>query len=286
MINEQLRVDAQRLVKQIFIGQAKAGDISHGIAAQLFQAGSDSEPHTPEILQGTVAPEKFPVGLFIQFRDADTVLVRGNPLGHNIHGDFRQVHIGSYAGGGGNPGVVKHVPDHGHGELMGGHAVGFQIAGDIHEAFVHGIDMDIFITDIFHVDGKDFGADPLIKLHPRPGNNIIQLQGRIRRQLTRIGGAAGETVFPVRPTDSLAQADGIAQPFRIDLFNPLDDFKQAGTAGDPVSLETGRDGQADGFLCPGRVSHNKVNGKRVKTTVRTLHGSVETFEVDGDVSHK
>ena len=62
----------------------------------------------------------------------------------------------------------------------------------------------------------------------------------------------------------------------------LDDFKQAGTAGDPVSLETGRDGQADGFFCPGRVSHNKVNGKRVKTTVRTLHGSVETFEVDGD----
>ena len=282
MINKQLRIDAQRLVKQIFIGQAQAGDISHGIATQLFQAGGDTEPNAPEIFQGTVTPEKFPVSLLIQFRDTDAVLIRRDVLGYDVHGNLRQVHIGSYAGGGGNPGVVKHIPDHGHGELMGGHAVGFQVAGDIHEAFVHRIDMNILIADIFHVDGKDFGTDPLIKLHPGPGNNIIQLQGRICRQLPRIGGAPGKTVFPVRPANRFAQTDGAAQPFRIDLFNPLDNLEQAGAAGDPVSLEAGRNGETDGFLCPGSVRHNKVNGKRVKTAVRALHGSVEAFEVDGD----
>ena len=285
MIDDQLRIDAKGLVEQIFMRQAQTGNVSHGVAAQLFQTAGETEADAPEIPQGLVAPEQLPVAHLVQLRDTDTVLIRRNPLGHDIHGDLGQVHIGADAGCGGDAGVVKHIPDHGHGQFMGCHIISFQITGDIHEAFIHGIDMDVFIADIFHVDREDFGTDLLIELHARRSDDVVQLQGRIRRQLPGVSRFAGETVFPVRTAYGFPQTDGIAKTLSVDFFYTLNNFEQTGAAGNAVGLKAGGDGQADRLLRAGSIRHNEIRGQCVQIPCGTFHGGIKAFEVNGNKHH-
>ena len=229
-----------------------------------------------------MTPEQFPETHLVKLRNANTVLIRRNPFGDDVHGNLGQVHIGANAGCGGDAGIVEHIPDHGHGQLVGGHIVGFQITGDIHEAFIHGIDVDVLITDIFHVDGKDFGADLLIEPHARRGDDVVQLKGRIRRQHPGVSGLAGKTVFPVRTAYSFTQADGIAQTFSVDFLYPLNDFEQTRTAGNTVSLEAGGNGQTNRLLRAGGICHNEICGQGIQIPRSTFHGGVKAFEINSD----
>ena len=165
---------------------------------------------------------------------------------------------------------------------MSCHIISFQITGDIHEAFIHGINVDVFIADIFHVDGKDFGTDLLIEPHARRGNDVVQLQGRIRRQLPGVSGLAGKTVFSVRTAYRFTQTDGIAKTLSVDFFYTLNDFEQTCTAGNAIGLEAGGDGQPDRLLRAGGICHNEVCGQCVQIPCGTFHGSIKAFEIDGN----
>jgi len=97
----------------------------------------------PEIRQRAMIPQQIPVGLLVQFRNADTVLVRRDVFCHNVHGQLCKVEVGADACRCGDAGVVQHLPHHGHGKFMGAHVVIGQIARHINENLVNGVGVDI-----------------------------------------------------------------------------------------------------------------------------------------------
>ena len=100
MIDEELRVDAEQLIEQIFIveiprpAQGTAGHVAHGIHAVLRQLLRVTAPHPPEICDGLMRPQQPAVSHLIQVRDAHAVPVRLDVLGHDIQRDLAKVHIG------------------------------------------------------------------------------------------------------------------------------------------------------------------------------------------------
>ena len=93
-------------------------------------------------------------------------------LGHNIHGDLGQIHVRTDSCGGRNASSIQHLPDHLHDQLMGRHFVGVQVAGQVDENFINGIDEDVISTDVFHI-GRDYlCADLLVELHTGRGDDV------------------------------------------------------------------------------------------------------------------
>ena len=45
-------------------------------------------------------PQLLPIGQFVQFRNADTLFIRGHFLGHDVHSNFGKVQIRAHTGGG------------------------------------------------------------------------------------------------------------------------------------------------------------------------------------------
>ena len=213
---------------------AQPGHIAHGKAPELFQPGRKSPAHPPEVRDRFMAPEQFPVFHFIQIRDPHAVLIRRHMLGHNVHGDFRQVHIGADPGRRRDSGGLKHIADHGLRQLPRRLAVCLQISRHIHEHLINGIDMDILRTDVFHVNGKDLRAVLLVQFHPRRRGEVrhfiirMGLQGRI------INGRGCESILPVLSLMNPPGPDPIPEAFRIDLLHALHDLKQPGASGNTV----------------------------------------------------
>ena len=56
MVNEELRIDSERVVENGFIPYTLPGDITHGEKAKFLQAFCDPFPNTPEVCEGFVAP--------------------------------------------------------------------------------------------------------------------------------------------------------------------------------------------------------------------------------------
>ena len=265
------------------MGFTEARDVAHGMAAKLLQPGGESSSHAPEIRQRLMAPEQLPVLHFIQLRDPYAVLVRLDMLGDDIHGDFGQIHVRADAGGGGDPGGVEDFLNHGHRQLMSRHAIGLQISGDVQKAFIDGIHMDVFGADVLHVDTENPRAVFLIQLHLRRGGEIRHLEVRVGGERRGIDGRGCEGVLPVFILLNMPGADAIAQALCVDLLYPLDNLEKPCPAGNPVGLETGGHGQTDRFLRTAVIRHNQVGGQRVKVTLHAFDGSVETFQINGDI---
>ena len=68
-------------------------------------------------------PEQVAVGSLIQFGDADTVPVRLDMLGDDIHGNLAEVQIGADPGGSCDAGGSKNILQDHLGELSGGSIV-------------------------------------------------------------------------------------------------------------------------------------------------------------------
>ena len=68
-------------------------------------------------------PKLLPVAPLVQLRDPHPPAVRGDVLGHNVHGHLAKIEIGADSGGGRDAGALQHVQDHLHRQLPGGHAV-------------------------------------------------------------------------------------------------------------------------------------------------------------------
>ena len=86
-------------------------------------------------------PENTAVGQLVQFSNPDTVCVRRQVLGIDIHGDLCQVHIGTYTGSSRNPGIVQDIPDQLFCKFMGRSAL--KIFCRIDKNFIYRVDKEI-----------------------------------------------------------------------------------------------------------------------------------------------
>ena len=130
VVDEELGVDAEHPVEQllvvVFAGvpEGAAGDVAHGVKSGGFQLPGVALAHPPEVRQGAVIPELFPVTQLIQLGDADAVLIRRNVLRHDVHGHLAEVEIAADARRGGDAGGPQDIQDHGLRQFLRRRAVG------------------------------------------------------------------------------------------------------------------------------------------------------------------
>ena len=258
----------------------KTCQVPHSVDAMSFQPLDGAGASHPEIRQRSVVPQQIPVGLLVQLRNADTIFVCRDMLCHNVHGQLCKVEVGADACRCGDAGVVQHLPHHGHGKFMGAHVIIRQIARHINENLVDGVGINIRRGYIFEVGLVDLGGHIQIPLHPGRRNNIAQPQRRVCVQGVGIERGAGKAVFSILPPDRLFLPDGGLQPLGVDLFHPLNGFKQPCSAGYLVGFQGGRYRKADGLFGAGGVCHHQIRGQGVQMAVYALHRGIETFQVD------
>jgi hypothetical protein len=280
VVDEDLCVHAENLIQTIFSVDGKPCQVPHGVDAVGFQPLDGAGTGHPEIRQGSVVPQQIPVGLLVQLCNADAVLVRRDMLCHNIHGQLCKVEVGADACRCGDAGVVQHLPHHGHGKLVGAHVVIGQIARHVNENLVDGVGVDVRRGHIFEVGLVDLGGHVQIPLHPGRRNDVAQPQCRVCVQGVGIERGAGKVIFAVLSPDCLFLPDSGLQPLSVDLFHPLDGFKQPCSAGYLVSFQGGRHRKADGFLGAGGIRHHQIGGQGVQMAVYALHRGIEAFQVD------
>ena len=236
MVNKDFCVHAKDLIQTIFSMDGEPCQVPHGVDAMSFQPLDGSGTGHPEIRQRSVVPQQIPVGLLVQLCNADTIFIRRDVLCHNVHGQLCKVEVGADARRCGDAGVVQHLPYHGHGKLMGAHVVIGQIARHINENLVNGVGVDIRRGHIFEVGLVDLGGNVQIPLHPGRRNDVAQPQRRVCVQGVGIERGAGKVIFAVLSPDCLLLTDGSLQPLSVDLFHPLNGFKQPCSAGYLVSF--------------------------------------------------
>ena len=280
MVDENFCVHAEDLIQTIFPVDGKPCQVPHRIDAVGFQPLDGAGACHPEIRQRSVVPQQIPVGLLVQLRNADTIFVCRDVLCHNVHRQLCKVEVGADACRCGNAGVVQHLPHHGHGKLVGAHVVIGQIARHIDKNLINGVGVDIRRGHIFEVGLVDLGGHVQIPLHPGRRNDVTQPQRRVCVQGVGIKRGAGKVIFAVLSPDCLVLTDGSLQPLSVDLFHPLDGFKQPRSAGYLVSFQGGRHRKADGLFGAGGVRHHQIRGQGVQIAVYTLHRGIKAFQVD------
>ena len=80
------------------------------------------------------------------------------------------------------------------------------------------------------------GGNVQIPLHPGRRNNVAQPQRRVCVQGIDIKRGVGKVVLAIFSPDCLLLTDGSLQPLSVDLFHPLNGFKQPCSAGYLVGL--------------------------------------------------
>ena len=185
MIDEELRIDAEHLVQSLLpeLSGGHTGDIPHGEYAAVLEAACISPANAPEIRKGTVVPHKSAIGHLVKLCYADAVLVRRHFLCHYIHGYLAEVHIGAYASRSGYARGLQNVPDHSHGQLMGGHAVGLQVSRGVDEHLVYGVNVDILGSDVLQVYLIYSCAVSDVVCHTGRCHDVGQLQRRVLSKL-------------------------------------------------------------------------------------------------------
>ena len=272
VIDQQLGVDAEKPVEKPLVPHGLTGHIAHCEHVVRFELSADPLADAPKICQRTVIPQVLPVSEFVQLRDADAVLICGNVLGIDVHGDLAEIEIAADPCGGGDAGRVQHILYDHAGKVMGAHAAGPDIIRGIHEHLVNGVDVHIVHRDVFEINIHDPCAVFHVVSHARRRCDIIQLQRRIPRKLLRIPGLALEHM-----------SGRTAQPLGVDFLDALHHLEQSGAAGDAVGFEGGRDGKTDRFLRAAGVGHDKIGRERVARALPALDGGIEALEVNGDI---
>ena len=93
MIQQDLSVDTEFLIKELLVPLRPLRDIAHGVHVTLVQPAGFSRSDLPEVRQRPMVPEQKLVTVLVQLCDPDAVLVRRVLLRHDIHGNFRQVQV-------------------------------------------------------------------------------------------------------------------------------------------------------------------------------------------------
>ena len=143
--------------------------------------------------------------------------------------------------------------------------------------------MDIFRTDVFHINSKDPRAVFLIQFHPRRGCDPGDPGIRVLCQFQCAERIGGKNIFAVFIFADPAGPDAFAQPLRIGVFYPLNDLKKPCPAGNPICFETRGNSQTDCFFRAAFVCHNQVRGQRVQPAFPAFDRGIKAFQVDGDI---
>ena len=271
MVDEQLRVDTEHLIKQllvaVFVRPADGAfcDVAHRVDADGLELFGVASPNTPEVRQRTVLPELSAVAHFVKLRNADAVFIRRNVLCHDVHGDLAEIEVCADARRGRDACGAQHIEDHGLRQFAGRHVVGFEVAGHVHHHLINGVDVNILGRNVFEVDIVDLRADLNVFRHLRRCDKIPHRTQRISRKLT------GVTAFLKEV------AARFALPFGVDLLDALDYFEKSRSAGDAVGLQGRRHGKADGLLRAAEVCHDQIGRHRVKPALHAFDGRVIRF---------
>ena len=264
VVDQKLRVDAEEAVEELLVvdggggAHRTAGDVAHGGHAVLGELARGSAADAPEVREGFVAPQLLAVGALVEDGDADAVFIRGNMLGHDVHGDLGEVEVGADAGGGGDAGLREDVEDHLAGELRRGHVVEREVVGDVDEDLVDGVHQKVLHGDVAQVDLDDPLRVLHVVLHARRGDDQVELLGRVGRQLRGKCRSAAET--PSRRE----QFTGC-----VDLADALAHLEKPRAPGNPVRLQGRRNREADCLVRAALVRHDQIDIQRVQTA---LHG--------------
>ena len=272
MVDQQLGVDAEQPVEQIFVRQRAAGNITHGVNAVGLQLSGVAAAHPPEIGKRTVIPQQAAVSAFVQLGNTDAVHVRVDVLCHNIHGHLTEIQVGADPRRGRDTGGLQHIQDDPHGKLPGIAFVRVQVVGHVHQHLVNRIIVDVLGRDVFQVHVVDPGAPLHVMGHPGRSHDVVHRQARVCFQFRIAEGGAAE--LPPRCG---------AEPLGVDLLDPLNYLEQPRPAGDAPGFQAGGDRQADGLLRPAQVRHHKVGGQGIEAALNALHGCVEALEINGEI---
>ena len=197
-------------------------------------------------------PKQLAIAHFVKLGDADTVRVRGNMLGPDIHGDLRQIQIGADACRRGDTGFAQNLEDHFHSQFPRVQPIQRKIICGVDKDFIDRIGMDILGRDIPKIDTVDAGARGDVVRHAWTGGDIGDCKLRMRCQFVRVCRLPGEAL----PT-------GAGQPQGVQLADFLDDFKEPRPSGDAIGTQARRDRKADGFFGAGSISDDQMRGQRV-----------------------
>ena len=95
--------------------------------AHAGEMRGDARADLPEIRQWLMRPQFLPEAHLVQLGYPHPVLVGGQLLGGDVHGDFRQVQVGANAPRGGDTLGGQHIPDHGGDQFVGGLIVEMEV---------------------------------------------------------------------------------------------------------------------------------------------------------------
>ena len=268
MVDEQLCVDAEHLVEQLFVVVfARLADgafcnVAHGVDTDGLELFGVTPSDAPKVRQRTVRPELPAVAHFVKLRDADAVFIRRNVLCHDVHGDLAEVEVCADARRGRDACGAQHIEDHSLRQLAGRHVVGLKIAGHVHHHLVDGVDVDILGRDVFEIDIINLRADLDVLRHLRRCDKIAHRARRVSRQLTRVIALFKEI------------AARFAPPFGVDLLDALDDFEKSCSSWDAVGFQGRRYRETNSFLRAAEVCHDQIGRHRVKAAFHALNGRV------------
>ena len=217
-------------------------------------------------------PEYLSVRVFIQFRHTDSVFIRFHVLGDYVHGDLGQIEIRAYSGCGRDARIVQDLADHHHGDLLRRQPVCLQVLRHVDEDLVDRVDYDILLAHEFQIYPVDLGAYLHIPVHARRGDQVFELQGRIRAERIEIWGGAGKIGFRIP-----GELPVFFKALIVYLFYPLYDLEKAGPSRNAEGFEARGDRKTDGLFRPAEIRHDEVRSERVETPVLALDRGVKGF---------
>lgn len=106
VIDEELGVDAKKLVQKFDISKRTACNVTHSIHTATLKALFVATPHAPNISDGLMSPKLFTKTDRVEAGDANASRVWFGMFGKYIHGDFGEEEISTDSGGGGNAGLL------------------------------------------------------------------------------------------------------------------------------------------------------------------------------------
>ena len=270
MIDEQLGIHSQQLIYHLLVHYRTPRHLAHRVHPPRCQTLGNAMPHTPEIGDGTMIPQLTAVRHLVELGYSHPVGIGRHVLGNDVHRHLAQIHVRADARRGCYARSAQHVANHLHGEFVRSKAIRAQIVGGIDKHLVNGIHMDILGSNVFQIDIIYPRAEVNVVRHPRRGYQVVDhqfgmsLQLHVRHRL------------PLKASQAVG-----AQPFGIHLAHPLHHLKQPWPPTEPVSLHRRRHSQAYRLLRATGISHDKIGGERVKSTLNTLHRRIKRLQVDG-----
>ncbi len=278
MVNEELRIHPEQLIKQFFIVEiicpavGTPRDIPHSIQPMFLQFFGIPPADPPEIRKRAVVPKHMAVTRFVQFRNPRAVFVRFGVLSHNVHCNLAKVQICADADGRCNACCFQNIKNNRSGKLARRLPVKIKIIRHIYKHLVNRVNMDILWLNIFQVNLVNVGVASNVVRHTRDSDNIIQLQLRRFRQCVPVAG------FPLEN-----MIRGMAQTFPVDFLHPPHHLKQTRPPRYAVGFQRGRDSKTNGFVCTALICNNKICRHRVKPPFQAFHRSIKRFAVNRDI---